>query len=113
MQKRKRTNSSNLRTVYSRLFRISEDTFASREYDVAYHALSGALHCAASLKDTKYLKEVERLAGDQLKWIDTHAPEYEHSTQSSSKRGLPSIYKNLATMANAKAVILQHEAKKG
>ena len=79
---------------------------------MAYHALSGALHCAVSLKNTKYLKEVERLAARQLNWIDNHDPEYEHSTQSASKRGRPSIYRNLAKMANARAEIVQTKAKK-
>jgi hypothetical protein len=108
MDNRTRMDESSLGEVYSSLIQINQKSFASAEYDVAYHALSGALHCAASLKDIKYLSQVEQLAGQQLAWIDAHDPEYDHSTHSASKRGHVSIYKNLAKMANARALIIQH-----
>jgi len=104
---------SNLKDVYARLIQINQETFDGAQYDIAYHALSGALHCAATLKDVNYLVEVERLADKELAWINAHNPEYEHSTRSSQERGLRSIYTNLVTMANAKVVILQNEAKTG
>jgi hypothetical protein len=99
---------SSLRDVYSRLIQINRETFDGGQYDVAYHALSGALQCAVSLKEVNYLSEVERLADQQLKWIDAHDPKYEHSTQSSSERGLTSIFRNLVNMANTRTLIIQH-----
>jgi len=104
---------SNLKDVYARLIQINQETFDGAQYDIAYHALSGALHCAATLKDVNYLVEVERLANKELAWIDAHNPEYEHSTRSSAGRGLRSIYRNLTTMANAKVVIIQRPANTG
>ena len=104
---------SSLKDVYSRLIQINQETFDGAQYDIAYHALSGALHCAASLKDVNYLVEVERLADKELAWIDAHNPEYEHSTRSSAGRGHRSIYRTLTTMANAKVVIIQREANTG
>src|SRR5215831_3652729 len=104
---------SNLKDVYARLIQINQETFDGAQYDIAYHALSSALHCAASLKDVNYLVEVERLADKELAWIDAHNPEYEHSIRSSAERGLTSIYTNLVTMANAKVVIIQREANTG
>ena len=101
---------SNLKDVYARLIQINQETFAGAQYDIAYHALSGALHCAATLKDVNYLVEVERLADKELAWIDAHNPEYEHSTPSSTERGVKSIYRNLTTMANTKVLLIQREA---
>jgi hypothetical protein len=111
MDKPNRMDERSLRDVYSRLIQINQETFAGAEYDIAYHALSGALNCAQTLKEINYIIEVERLANQQLTWIDAHDPEYEHSTQSSSQRGLPSIYRNLVNMANANLLIIQNEAK--
>jgi hypothetical protein len=106
----KRMDDSSIRKLYSSLVKINEESFDGAQYDVAYHALCAALHCAASLKEINYLSEVERLAVQQLDWIDAHDPEYEHSSQSASKRGHVSIYKNLAKMANARALIIHQQA---
>ena len=111
MPKTSRTDESKLRDIYSRLIQINQKLFADREYDIAYHALAGALHCAATLRELNYLAQLEHLADDQLAWIDAHDPDYEHSTQSSARRGLTSIYKNLAKMAVARVAIIQNEAK--
>src|SRR5215510_13496467 len=111
MPKSSRTAESKLRDVYSRLIQINQEMFTDAEYDIAYHALSGALHCAAGLREINYLVQLEHLADDQLAWIDAHDPDYEHSTQSSAKRSLVSIYKNLAKMADARVAIIQNEAK--
>jgi len=92
MDKPSGMDDSSLRKLYSNLIQINQETFAGAEYDVAYHALSAAAHCAASLKEIKYLSQVEQLAVQQLAWIDAHDPEYEHSTQSASKRGHVSVY---------------------
>ena len=68
MDKPTRLDQSSLGELYSSLIEINQKSFASGEYDVAYHALSGALHCAASLKDIKCLHQVKQLAGQQLAW---------------------------------------------
>jgi hypothetical protein len=96
-----------LTNLYSRLIEINQESFVGEEFDVAFHALSGALHCAENIKDSKYLKEVERLAKEQLKWVDTHNPEYQHSTQSAHVRGHISIFQHLANMANARVTMIQ------
>jgi len=111
MPKSSRTAESKLRDVYARLIQINQEMFADAEYDIAYHVLAGALHCAATLREINYLAQLEHLADDQLAWIDAHDPDYEHSTQSSARRGLTSIYKNLSKMAVARVAIIQNEAK--
>jgi hypothetical protein len=46
-----------LTNLYLRLIEINQESFVGEEFDVAFHALSGALHCAENIKDSKYLKE--------------------------------------------------------
>ena len=111
MPKTSRTDESKLKDIFSRLIQINQEMFADAEYDIAYHALAGALHCAATLREINYVTQPEHLADDQLAWIDAHDPDYEHSTQSSAKRGLTSIYKNLANMAVARVAIIRNDAK--
>lgn len=104
-------NESNLSDVYQRLMRINQETFADGHFNVAYHVLAAALHCAQSLNDIQGLVEVEWVANQQMEWIDAHHPEYEHSTQSSSGRGNTNIYHNLARQARALVPIIQSEAR--
>ena len=100
-----------LRDLYRRLTAINQEAFTAREYDVAYHALMAALHCAQTLKDAHGLGDIERTAQEQLAWIDSHAPDYEHSTSSAHKRGHLSIYHTLARQAGTRVRIIQAEAK--
>jgi hypothetical protein len=58
MDKPSGMDDSSLRKLYSNLIQINQETFAGAEYNVAYHALSAAAHCAASLKEIKYLRGV-------------------------------------------------------
>lgn len=111
MTDKSRMKETSLRDVYDRLMHINQETFAGSEYDIAYHALSGALHCGEGLKQIQYLNEVKRRADEELAWTDAHAPEYEHSTQAAARRGHQSVFKNLGNMASARAVIIQTEAR--
>jgi hypothetical protein len=103
---------NNLCNLYQRLMSINQEAFAGGYYDIAYHTLAAALHCAQSLNDEKGLSGVERVAEEQLEWIDLHHPEYRYSTQSSSKRGHPNIYGNLIRQVKAIVLINQREMKK-
>jgi len=77
---------SKLRDVCLHLIKINQETFHDAEYDIAYHALNGALHSAERLKDLNYLIEVKRSADEQFAWIDVHDPGYEHSRGSMADR---------------------------
>lgn len=109
--KQKRMNEATLRDFYQSLMRINKETFAGQEFDIAFHALMTALHCAQTLRDIQYLVKVERVANEQLAWIDSHHPEYEHSTQSASVRNHVSIYQSLAHQARARVTIIQKAAR--
>ena len=103
---------SNLSNLYQRLMSINQEAFAGEYYNIAYHALAAALHYAQSLNNEQSLSKVERVAEEQLRWIDLHHPEYRYSTQSSSNRGHPNIYANLIRQVKAMVLIHQHEMKK-
>ena len=81
-----------LQKLYHQLMVCNQESFGAQEYDVAYHALMAALHCAQPLKDIHYLGEIERVARTQIAEIDTQHPEYTHSTRSAARRGHESIF---------------------
>jgi hypothetical protein len=97
-----------LRDVYRELMHLNRQCFEAREFDIAYHCLMAALHCAQELKDIPYLRDVEKTAGEQLRYIDAHHPQYEHSTFTAANRNHASIYQTLARQANARIVIIQN-----
>jgi hypothetical protein len=81
------TTEQTLRKLYHQLMASTHEAFAAAQYDVAYHALTAALHCAQQLKDGHAVAEVERTADGQLTEIDAQHPEYQHSTRSAAVRG--------------------------
>jgi hypothetical protein len=107
MATRKPNDTFHLSDLCQRLRAVNHDAFTVEEYDVAYHALMAALHCVQTLKDVRGLGEIARTAKDQLAWIDSRHPEYDHSTQSSQKRGHPSIYHNLALQAETRVRMIE------
>jgi hypothetical protein len=72
---------------------------ALHAHDVEFHLLSAAAHAAEVVEDVDALQTVERLARDDLTWIDAHEPEYRHSTASSRTREHRSIFEQVAVMA--------------
>ena len=94
--------------AYRDLIRLNRQCFEAGEFDVAYHCLMAALHCAQELKDIPYLREVEKTANEQLKYIDAHHPEYDHSSVGAANRNHVSIFQTLARHANARIVIIQN-----
>jgi hypothetical protein len=59
-------NEIRLREAYDHLVKINRDTFSVGEFNVTYHALMAAMHCAGTLRDIEGLSEVERLAREEL-----------------------------------------------
>lgn len=100
-------NEQDLQDLYKTLLQSNRQAFDGEAYDVAYHTLMTALHCTRLLAHVPYVLEVERLATEQLAFIDAHHPEYEHSTESASKRSHHSVFLTLAREANAISLILK------
>ena len=99
--------------IFERLMTLQDETFAAAHYNTAYHVLAAALHCADDEHNLTNLSQVCALAAQQLKWIDQHAPAYEHSTRSAATRGHASIYNMLTKQAEAKIVILKNQQRRG
>ena len=98
--------------MYEQLMHINREAFAAAHYNTAYHALASALHCAFDLGDSQRLTSIENTAKEQLKFIDSHAPTYEHSTPSSQARGHTSIFAHLAKQAHVMTLILKHNRQR-
>ena len=88
---------------------INQEAFAGGYFDVAYHALAGALNWAEERNDMAALSKLEQIAEDQLRFIDQHAPVYHHSSRSASSRGHVSIFATLKQQAHARLVVMQHK----
>ena len=84
---------------YQDLLVLNREAFAGALYETAYYALAAAFHCAIHLVDTEKIAPVERLAREQLAWIDAHEADHPISTQSAAKRGNNSLYAWLITEA--------------
>jgi hypothetical protein len=112
MTTRQPTAEQTLRKLYHQLMAGNLEAFAAEQYDVAYHALMAALHCAQPLKDVHALEEVERIAAEQLTEIDARHPEYQHSTRSAATRGHESIFATLRRQAGARRHMWDLEAQK-
>jgi hypothetical protein len=102
----------NLNELYDHLMDLNRSAFAAGEYDVAYHVMMAALHCAESLEDASAVERIEHLAIEQLESIDARAPSYEHSSASAAQRGHVSIYRMAATQAHGRWLILRGSAPK-
>jgi len=97
----------NASDIYEQLIDISEMSFAGGHYEVAYHVLIAALYWANDLHSIQRLQAVERLANEQINWIDTYYPSYKHSTESARVRGNQGIYDTLLRQAASMIRVLE------
>jgi hypothetical protein len=81
--------------LYQRLVVISHEAFALALYEVAYHALLGALHWADTVHDVERLREVHAIGIAQRAWIVRYAPDHRIAPQMAALRGNRSIYDSL------------------
>jgi hypothetical protein len=95
-----------LGATYEVLLGVNAGAFAAGHYEVAYHALEGALHCANGLKDQRRVGEVARLAAEQGNWIDAHTPGHRVSSASAAKRGTQPVFRSCAQTAAAMLALL-------
>lgn len=77
---------------YEQLMAMSRKMLQSGHYEVAFHALQAAFHCAEDLKDEQYLADVQQEAIRQRDFINTTTPEHRLSTQTAVQRGGQNLY---------------------
>ena len=95
-----------VRTMFERLMTLNREAFEVGHYSTAYHALAAALHEVQEQQAAQNLCRVQQVAEEQLAWIDSAAPGYEHSTASAKTRGHTSIFTLLAHQAHARFLML-------
>jgi hypothetical protein len=93
--------------IYDQLMRINEQAFGQGYYEVAYHALAAALHCALLMKGQALLTALEQRAREQRDWIDTAASGHALSSQSAALHGHVSIYTSLLKQIQARQLMLR------
>jgi hypothetical protein len=101
------SNSNDRRDLYTRLLAISHEALEAGHHEVAYHALSAALHYAQNTRDIERLNEVSRTATEQLAYINANAPGSVMSTTSAQKRSGVDMYDTLARMAEIRSKMLR------
>ena len=87
--------------LYQRLMEIHNQAFEAGRFELGYHVLAAALHAAEELNDADLLTEVGELAQHRQKKIDAIQPEHRLSSNSAHRRGNPSQYNALVTIAAA------------
>jgi hypothetical protein len=90
-----------LHDLYVLFLGQNTELFAAGQFEVAYHVLAAAMHCANSLRDGGLLEEVQHRAQEQGEWIDRHAAEHPLSSRNAHFRNNESIYVSAARQAHA------------
>jgi hypothetical protein len=98
--------------MYEQLLEMNRAAFEAGGYEVAFHTLSSAIHCARYLSDEQRLADVERIATEQGEWIDAHAPTHAISSNSAAERGNQGVFANLALQARSSQLILRQDELK-
>jgi hypothetical protein len=83
------------------LLSASRQALAAGLYELAYHALAGALHGAESGGDGERLRAIEAEAGRQQGVVDTEATEHRLSRRGGRRHGHVGWYDALALQAKA------------
>ena len=109
MQNRLQSETDNL---YEQLMTLSNQALTSGHYEVAYHALTAAMHCASDLANEEYLAKVEQEAKAQRDWIDSHAPEHRMSTHSATKHQGKNLYDILMRQTTAQISISKQKHRR-
>ncbi len=94
--------------LFKLLIAASKKALERDYFEAAYHALTAALHCAQSMKDSRRLEEVASEARNQLAHINATAQENVMSSFAADQR--PSgvdMYRVLAKNAAVRAQMLR------
>jgi hypothetical protein len=98
------------RTLYDRLLGVSREAHGAGLHEVAYHALSAALHAAESAGDRGAVAAIAREAREQIDWIDANAPAHRLSTASAKRHDHPGVYAMLGRQAAMLARLMERSS---
>ncbi len=100
--------SRNSQQMYDQLMDINKQAFEQGHYEVAYHILAAALHCALLLNEQAVLIALEQRAREQRDWIDSSVSQHPLSTQSASLHGHASVYTSLLKQIKVRELMQRH-----
>lgn len=99
--------------LFARALDLSRQAHRGRRHEVAFHALTAALHAAHDARDTEALRVVAAEAAEQIGWIDAHDPAHRLSTRSAGQHQHPGVYTLLVRQATTHVKIIEHGAGAG
>jgi hypothetical protein len=97
--------------LYAPLLELSRAAHAGRQHEVAYHALTAAMHAANDARDRDALEAIAHEAESQIGWIDRHTSAQRLSTNSAHQHGHPGVYAMLAREARLHADLLRRQIR--
>ena len=101
------TPSCSCQEMYEQLIEINKEAFGQSLFEVAYHALAAALHCAIVLEGQTVLRDLEQRATEQRDWIEAYALGHPLSTQSALLHRHRSIYTSLVAQIKTRGLMQQ------
>jgi hypothetical protein len=84
---------------YDVLLAIDREALAESQYELAYHALAGALHCAEAARDEERVAHVAALVEEHRRRVDAEEPPHPISSAAAAARGHRSLFETLAGQA--------------
>jgi hypothetical protein len=104
MDQRSRESDVKARVLIEQLLRINAATYEAGRYEVAYHVLAAALHCAEELADLELVTAVQQRAERQQADLDEVSPAHQLSTRGATGRGTSPLFTSLGRTAHATAI---------
>jgi hypothetical protein len=101
------------RDHFATLMRVNERAFTAGQYEVAYHALMGALHAAQDRDEADQLETVAELARAQQQTIDSASPDHPISSLRAHEHGAVGVYALASRQASTQALIARRRAGHG
>jgi hypothetical protein len=85
--------------LHDQLIEVSRKALELKQYEVAYHSLQAALHCALEIKDEQLLLCIQLEADRQRAFVDAVSPDHRLSSLKAAERGGNNLYGILAQQA--------------
>lgn len=92
-------NEHQIGEIYRKVLELNRGAFAEGEYEIAQNLLTVALRCGQRLGSIQHLKEVERLAETESRYLDDHHPESEYSSKAANAHGNVGLFQMTAQRA--------------
>ena len=92
--------------LFDQLFALSQEAHTLGQHEVAYHALTAAMHAAQDSQNVAGLRGVVKEAQRQIASIDANTPAQRLSTTSAGRHNHPGVYAMLARQAETIADML-------